>query len=698
MADKNKTLPDGKTVLERNRGEVASFYSYYSNNIERARRNRKFLYVTQWGPDEFQSRDDNNKTTMTMNLLKPTVRGMLGYISKNLPAISFTLNNPKGPQKSVNFLNDMFRGISAKSNLDYIQEVAVKDAIVSGWGAYRCSVEYVDSDSFELEVKYHPIEDCFMAYFDPDAREDTRCDGNFAGYYYTLSREEFKETYSGVQDPTSIENLSSPATTNFYWYTKDEISIVHHFRKEYFRKTIVDIGNNQSMDLSEYNQMRKFMEAEGYPEYQIPQIYRRRKVTDYKIMHYKMIANEILEQEEWPSKVLPVFYVKGQETTIDGQVYTVPFIDDMQDCQRSINTILSEIMDNVISSRREKFMVTPDNIRGFEMHWRKPEQLVGALPANPDKKTGQMPIPVNPPPFNPQLLEFLNELMNYMRMVTARYEESRGEESNAVSGKAVHLRQTAANEHLQPWILSLNNAARQAALCALSLLPSTYTERNRIVPSINEAGSTQPMIINQVMGPGYYDQSSGSIKGEELRNEIPPNMKGIEVYAGKNYQMQQVETLDNLYKMVAASGDPNVFKTVSDVIGANLPIQQSQTIASRFRQMYVPPDIVAEEEGKPPPPPQESPQEQQRKFENQMEIVKAHQDQQKIDMENRKVYTGLVEQQMRVEQSEIDRNTQIIKTIGDNRNDAIKAVIDIDEQAEKHAERQTSQLMSLLGM
>ena len=64
------------------------------------------------------------------------------------------------------------------------------------------------------------------------------------------------------------------------------------------------------------------------------------QTQDYKIMHYRLIQNQIIDFAEWPSKYLPIVYVDGDSYYIEGRQYTKSFIHRRaRDAQKFINYV-----------------------------------------------------------------------------------------------------------------------------------------------------------------------------------------------------------------------------------------------------------------------------------------------------------------------------------------------------------------------
>ena len=85
-------------------------------------------------------------------------------------------------------------------------------------------------------------------------------------------------------------------------------------------------------------------------------------LKEYKIMHKKMIANQILEETEWPGKYFPIIFVDGDSFHIYNEQFCIPFIYYAMDPQRFENYLISEIAYMLKTNHRGRYIVDPDAI------------------------------------------------------------------------------------------------------------------------------------------------------------------------------------------------------------------------------------------------------------------------------------------------------------------------------------------------
>ena len=72
---------------------------------------------------------------------------------------------------------------------------------------------------------------------------------------------------------------------------------------------------------------------------EIPKIVGERQTQDYRVMHYRLIRDRIIDFSEWPSRQLPIPFVDGDSYYIEGRQYTKSFIHEARDAQRQANAV-----------------------------------------------------------------------------------------------------------------------------------------------------------------------------------------------------------------------------------------------------------------------------------------------------------------------------------------------------------------------
>lgn len=623
-------------ILDEANKHLQTWQSYFNENIVRGKDDMNFVLRDQWTAVERSEFTRLFKPAMTFNKLYDATKKIAGEQRKNKPDLIVRSLTGKATQDQINLRADLVRTISYQSQNDLVYQTAFKSSLMMGFGAFQICVDYENAKSFNRIIRYEMIPDPTRCAWDPTALKPHKGDGNFCARYYVYRRDEFFATYPYVTNPISF--IDPWMLLDFEWNNRDTITVCDYFVKEWFPTLIYKLSDGQVVNEEEWEAIKKKLKiqkditegavVEDIFKNEMPHIVSERQTQDYKIMHYRMIRNQIIDFSEWPSKHLPIIFVDGDSYYIEGRQYTRSFIHEARDAQKFINYVGSEIAAEIKNRRREQWLGTPDNIIGYEQEWKNPELQIGILRAKPDPKTGQMPQKMPAWDLSPALLQNFQRGTQDIREILG-FSETEQLQGRDISGKARRERKLEGSMSAYVFFDNLNQAIEQAGRVNLDLLPYVIGEDERSMVISKKDGKTESVTLNKKM-------ENGTIKNEISRGDFD-----IEIDTGPSFSVQKDMALEFFQETIGASGNPQLFNLVADLWAKNLDIQFMPQISDRLKTL-VPPEILAKEEGKELPPKQQSPQEMM--MQQQMAIQ-----QQEMKMKEQKM---MIEEQQLMERAE----------------------------------------------
>jgi hypothetical protein len=671
-------------VIAQAREHLTQWENYFNENQTRGKDDMNFVLRDQWTAIERSEFTRLQKVGMTFNKLYDPIKKTLAEQRKNKPDLIVRSLTGEATQEQIDLRADLIRTISYQSQNDLVYQQAFKSALLMGWGAFQIDVDYENPDSFNQIIKYLLIPDAQRCSWDPNAIKPHKGDGNWCSIQHVMSMMQFNATFPYITNPVSYADPRM--FIDFQWETSEGIVICDYYVKEWYPFKLLKLSNGMAVTESEWEKMQDKIKirkalAEDSPVVgallmrEIPTVVATRQSQDYKIMHYRLLKNQIIDFREWPSKHLPIIFVDGDSYFIEGRQYTRSFIHEARDAQKCANYIGSEIITEIKNRRREQWLATPDNIQGQEQQWRNPELQIGALLARPDPKTGMMPMKQPAWEISRGLLEQYQRTTSDMKEILGFHEENEGAASNAMSGVAITNRAIAGSNSGFMWFDNLYQALEQGGRVTLDLLPYTHggDERHMILNKQNS--QSESIILNKKMEDG------------SVENELSKGDYDIEIGTGPTFAIQKQAALQLMMQLIQAN--PQVFPLIADLVAKNLDLQQMPLIASRLENM-VPPQILAKERGEPPPPPQPNPEQQmaqmemqekqqkmqleQKRLEQEAEDLKMRQEKHQLDkirmlmeakeMES-KIKTNHLDKKVELHKADLDYSAQLAKIIGD---------------------------------
>lgn len=631
---------------------VNDWFSAFNMNIKNARDDIYFAAIQQWEQDLYSDRVEQGKACLQVNYVYSVITSIIGQFRKQTPEFKvFAMADESNPrvqidQNMIDLYDGLLRQISFDNKAELVFQGAFESALLRGWGAIAVEIDYESDYSFNQVPKFHSVQDPLMCYFDPTAKETTKSDGRYCGYLITYTIAEFKDKFpdskyakNGMVPGSFPANELNRETEN-YWRSEEYIRVACDYRRESYPIKIALLSDGRSMPLKEAkeevermrslansvkrkeNKVRNMMsklgfattDASMFDDYEHLEIVDTRDTIDYKIINRLVTDDEILEETEWPSNIMPIIFVDGHSQMIDGRQYTKSFHRTAKDAQRILNYVASESIENLMNSHKEQWIGTPENFAGYENIWRNPSLNKGALVANRDS-TGNLPTQVPPPQISPNFLQIYQISISDIKNTLGYFEANRGEESNERSGVAIANRAKQGDLANFVYFDNCSSAISQTYQCIMSLIPSLYDSTRHIMIR-DKSGDQKMVMINKPNGQSY-------------ENDLTSGKYGIEVTVGSNYEITKRENLDSLKDLMAtlAPSNPQLVGALADLYAANTDLENTTQIVERIRELQLgksPSEIIREEMDMPPQPEKPNPQMQ----EMQMKMQEMQMDQQ----------------------------------------------------------------------
>lgn len=576
----NESLPSQER-LDDIKKNIENYFSIAGDNIDTARDSKAFLYGDQWEEYVLAEYQALGRVALTINKIAPYQRRLSAEYRAATPAVEISPCSKRNEQNEAmaNIYECWMRSKFEASNAKRAFQKAFDNATIGGFGAIAVTYDYVDAKSFDQDINILRIEEPATCGWDPAATNITKSDGDYCFRYYELSKDEFKKTY-GFDAPDTSE-MPSYLDVKFRWNDSENVTLVDYYEKEYFDVELLKLANGHSVSRKEYKKMTDFLEEN--PQYDNPdlqqqmEIVQKRRAKDYVIYNYVLVGDRILERKKFAGKELPIIYADGNSYILDGKEYTQAFIKDAMDAQRFENFVVSETVQNLKDSTKEDYLATPANIQNFEDQWRDKRRRKGTLLANPDPKTGQMPIKQPPSQINPQLIGLQTRAEEDIKSTLGIFDSNQGASSTDLSGKAENIRITQGNLSSFVYIDNVNEAVEQTGRVLLSVFRGLFNN---------------PMSIQGTKKDGSVFNADINIPtfGAKSLNDVNYGDYKVAVKISSSFAAQRDQEYQRI--LAYASSFPSMQNVVQDLAAKALNSDISSDIAKRA-QLTLPPEIQA---------------------------------------------------------------------------------------------------------
>ncbi len=620
---------------------ASEWFTYAHKFIEDGKKMRRFLFAEegQWDLATASDRRGRGKIVFQNNVLLPIEMTIQAEQLAGNAQIIVSPSSKDTPSKDVDTVGGIVRQIAYESNSSYINSVVYKDMRELGWGSALVTAERESPKSFNIILKLKETPDTLCTFFDPNADDPNKLDGDYAGYYRSISTARLKRMY-----PKKNISVSSnfPLSDNVEIKTagKDETIVLDFYYRNYFDSYLVKLEDGAEMSSKDYKKLKadaikinlenreryrqlvESVETMGKEkglnqdiinaaisvipepdEVVVAEVVKRERYVDSKICHYLLTASDVLDTTEIPIEYMPLIYARGQETKMSSKKVPIPAMLSAVPAQQVVNICMSEMMDSVRRALGTKIIAQNDTVSAYMQEYMRPS-ISNLMRYDPPSGVGAgmtsgAPQVVSPPIIDQGLLMLYQQALSDVQSATGRYQENAGAQSNAISSVAIEKRQDAGNLVAGVYTEGLNQFLEAINKVVLEWMPHVY-DTERTVMIMKKDGTSEYRTINQVAGE--YSQDGRPI----IDNAINTAKFKVKVNGGASFSSQRRAQMQFLSDF--SSTDEDLKHLTSDYIVESADLPCSNELVKRLRMSgYIPADIVAEEEGKKPPKKQPDP-------------------------------------------------------------------------------------------
>jgi hypothetical protein len=594
VANGGKNKDDPRDVLSTMRHRFQMAMSAYSESREDELDDLRFMAGSpdngwQWPADVLATRGSvqgqtiNARPCLTINKLPQHVRQVTNEQRQNRPSGKVIPADDKGDIEVAEVFEGMVRHIEYMSDADVVYDTACENQVTYGEGYFRILTEYCYDDNFDQDIRLGRIRNAFSVYMDPMIQDPAGCDAEWCFISEDIEKSEYERQFPNAAPITSIMSQGVGDESLSQWINENTIRIVEYF---YYKHTPTKLnlypGNQAFFDGSPEDKQMKEMGLKPI---------KSRMVDVKKVMWMKTNGYEILEEQEWAGKWIPVIRVVGNEFEVDGRIFVSGLVRNAKDAQRLYNYWVSQEAEMLALAPKAPFIGYGGQFEGYENQWKTANTTNWPyLEVNPDVTDGMgatLPLPQRAPPPLAQtgLIQAKMGASDDIKSTTGQYDSSLGATSNERSGKAILARERQGDVGTFHYGDNLTKAIRYATRQLIDLIPKIYdTERiARIVGvdgevSMVKLNPEQPEPVKKIV-----DQTGIVI--EKIYN---PSVGTYDVVAttGPGYMTKRQEALEAMAQIL--QGNPELWKVAGDLFVKNMDWPGAQEMAKRLAKTIDP--------------------------------------------------------------------------------------------------------------
>lgn len=545
-------------------------YGFNEHNIIAGKDDASFAAGKQWDSVVETSRKAANKPVLTFNRLIAFLAQIVGNRLMNDTEIRVHPDK-EGTKEIASVREGIIRSIFKNSQADFARDEAHKYQVVGGQGVYTLGIEYTTDDVFEQEIKLQAVSDPYSAVFDPLGIEPSGGDCQWALVGDDIPQQEFKRRWPWAADVSFLNERMWNQTG--FWLQEDTVRIVSFWQMVtdgtktlalYKDGTVHDVSDMEEFEYQAFVETRK----DGSPyTREVPKRYARLYICS---------GNAILEGPfEYPCSSLPVYRVPGWELNDGQRVYRWGLIRFLKDPQRLHNYWRSTVAEQLVAAPRNKWLATPDSVKGFEQKWRKSPTSDDPFLYYNDGETA--PIRIPPPGIDAALVNEGGLATQDLKDISNIHEAALGMPSNEVSKVAIQARQQVSDVGTFIYTDRLRVADERCAKNINELIPHIY-DTMRTVTVIGQDDKVALQLINDPSDPN---------------SDVTLGKYGVTVSVGPASETKRTLAAEQMMAFVNAA--PQTAGNVMDLVAEAQDWPKSTEFARRFK-MLLPPGMLPADE------------------------------------------------------------------------------------------------------
>ena len=599
-----KPLKSDSDVLSTARDRMSMAISAYSESREDELDDLRFYAGSpdnqwQWPADVLATRGAvqgqtiNARPCLTINKLPQHVHQITNDQRQNRPSVKVIPVNDDADVEVAEIYNGMIRHIEYISDADVAYDTACENQVSYGEGYIRILSEYCDEDTFDQDLRIARVRNSFSVYMDPLIQDPCGSDAKWCFITEDLSQEEYHRLFPNASPVSTLETLGVGDQNLSQWLNTDTIRIAEYFYIEYDKHTLNLYPGNVTA-------------FEGTPEdKQLRAVYgkpkKSRQADRKKIKWCKINGYEILEEQEWPGKYIPVVRVIGNEFEVEGRIYISGLVRNAKDAQRMYNYWTSQEAEMLALAPKAPFIGYGGQFEGYETQWKTANtQNWPYLEVNPDVTDGQgavLPLPQRalPPMAQTGLIQAKMGASEDIKSATGQYNASLGQTSNERSGKAILARQREGDVGTYHYQDNLARAVRHIGRQLVDLIPKYY-DTQRIARIIGLDGETKMVKIDPTQAePVRKIQNQDGVVIDKIYNPAVGKYDVV-VATGPGYATKRQEALEAMAQLL--QGNPQLWAVAGDLFVKNMDWPGAQEMAKRFAKT-IDPKLMGDAEDNP---------------------------------------------------------------------------------------------------
>jgi hypothetical protein len=520
----------------------------------------------QWPEAIIEDRRKENRPCLTVNRQPAFIRQVVNDARQNKPSIKVHPADSNADPETAEIYNGLIRNIEVTSKADVAYDTAFDFAVSGGFGYWRVNTDYSCDDTFDLDLRIERIVNPLSVYGDYLSTTADSSDWNQAFVTELLGVAAFEQKYKGAE---KVDWEGDYAGLKAPWTEDKSILVAEWWTREKVKRPILALSDGTVVEASFYKAKKDEYDAAGIT------VMGQRDAMTHKVRQRVLTGAEVLEDNEWGGKYIPVVPVYGDEVNVEGKRYFRSLIRDAKDAQRMFNYWRTASTELVALAPRVPFIGPVGAFKTEAKKWATANTANHAY-LGYDGAVAPQRQPLDGGRAAGALQEAL-VASDDMKAILGIYDAALGNRSNETSGVAIRARQREGDVSTFHFIDNLSRAIEHTGRILVDLIPTVYSGQ-RMLRVLGVDGSPSNVPLGQ---PVQQQGPSGEAVSRVY--DLSRGKYDLTVETGPSFTTKREEAAASMSEFIQAF--PAAAPVIGDLLAKNMDWPEADEVAKRLKAM-----------------------------------------------------------------------------------------------------------------
>lgn len=282
----------------------------WRNIREAAKEDMRYISGDPWDAKEKRAREAVKRPCLVFDELGQYVNGLINDIRQNKRAVKVNPEGAGADDKTAEMRGNLIRGIEYQQRAQSSYITGAENAFQRSYGYWMLGTEYVSEKSFDQRITVLPVPNPDTIWMDPDAKRPDCSDGVDAMVIDTMHKSTYRKKFPGAK----ITDFSTEMQEAYpQWLRDEDIQIGAYWKitktpRKLYLVRVPKSGTTVPMWADEVEKTQGFKKS---------MIVADRMSETRKVVQHVTNGVEILEENDWGGRWIPIIPVFGKELWVD---------------------------------------------------------------------------------------------------------------------------------------------------------------------------------------------------------------------------------------------------------------------------------------------------------------------------------------------------------------------------------------------